>query len=232
MNSLEGKVVLVTGAKGGLGTHVTNALLSAGATVAGVSRSINDSDFLHPRFAGIPAELSSSEAAQSVASAVAARFGRVDVLVHLVGGFAGGVRVADTDESTLEQMLDLNLRSAFYIIKAVLPYMREQRKGRLIGVGSRAAVDGNAGAGAYSASKAALIVMMRAVAAENSDRCISANVVLPGTMNTSTNRVANPNADTSKWVEPAQVANLIVGLAGDDLAQVNGAAIPIYGREV
>ena len=232
MNSLEGKVVLVTGAKGGLGTHVTNALLSAGATVAGVSRSINDSDFLHPRFAGIPAELCSSEAARSVASAVAARFERVDVLVHLVGGFAGGVPVADTDESTLEQMLDLNLRSAFYIIKAVLPYMREQRKGRLIGVGSRAAVDGNACAGAYSASKAALIVMMRAVAAENSDRCISANVVLPGTMNTPANRAANPNADTSKWVEPVQVANLIVGLASDDLAQVNGAAIPIYGREV
>jgi NAD(P)-dependent dehydrogenase (short-subunit alcohol dehydrogenase family) len=129
-------------------------------------------------------------------------------------------------------MLDLNLRSAFYIIKAVLPYMREQRKGRLIGVGSRAAVDGNACAGAYSASKAALIVMMRAVAAENSDRCISANVVLPGTMSTPANRAANPNADTSKWVEPVQVANLIVGLASDDLAQVNGAAIPIYGREV
>ena len=232
MNSLEGKVVLVTGAKGGLGTCVTDALLSAGATVAGVSRSIKDSDFPHAGFAGIPAELSSSEAARSVASAVAAKFGRLDVLVHLVGGFAGGVPVVDTDDSTLEQMLDLNLRSAFYIIKAVLPYMCEQRKGSLIAVGSRAAVDGNAGAGAYSASKAALIAMMRAVAAENSDRCISANVVLPGTMNTSANRVANPNADTSKWVEPAQVANLIVGLASDDLAQVNGAAIPIYGREV
>jgi NAD(P)-dependent dehydrogenase (short-subunit alcohol dehydrogenase family) len=232
MNSLEGKITLVTGAKGGLGTYVTNALLSAGATVAGVSRSIKDSDFPHPGFAGIPAELSSSEAARSVASAVAIRFGRLDVLVHLVGGFAGGVPVGDTDESTFEQMLDLNLRSAFYMTKAVLPYMREQRKGRLIGVGSRAAVDGNAGAGAYSASKAALIAMMRAVAAENSDRCISANVVLPGTMNTPANRAASPGADTSRWVEPIQVANLIVGLASDELAQVNGAAIPIFGREV
>ena len=232
MNSLEGKVVLVTGAKGGLGTYVTNALLSAGATVAGVSRSIQDSDFPHAGFAGIPAELSSSEAARSVASAVAVKFGRIDVLVHLVGGFAGGVAVADTEDTTFEQMLDLNLRSAFYIIKAVLPHMRAQRKGRLVGIGSRAAVEGNASAGAYSASKAALIAMMRAVASENSDRCIAANVVLPGTMNTPANRATNPNADTSKWVEPAQVANFIVGLASDDLAQVNGAAIPIYGREV
>ena len=225
-------MALVTGAKGGLGTFVTNALLSAGATVAGVSRSIKDCDFPHAGFAGIPAELSSSEATRAVASAVVSKFGRINVLVHLVGGFAGGVTVGDTDDETLDRMLDLNLRSAFYMIKAVLPYMREQRNGRLIGVGSRAAVDGNAGAGAYSASKAALIAMMRAVAAENSDRCISANLVLPGTMNTSANRVANPNADTSKWVEPAQVTNLIVGLASDDLAQVNGAAIPIYGSEV
>lgn len=232
MNSFEGKVTLVTGAKGGLGTSVTSALLSAGATVAGVSRSIKDSDFPHPGFVGIPAELSSSEAARSVASAVVAKFGRIDVLVHLVGGFAGGAAISDTDDATFEQMLDLNLRSAFYMIKAVLPYMREQRKGRLIGVGSRAAVDGNAGTGAYSASKAALIAMMRAVAAENSDLCISANVVLPGTMNTSANRAADPNADTSRWVEPVQVANLIVGLASDELAQVNGAAIPVYGREV
>src|SRR5262245_38094615 len=105
MNSLEGKVVLVTGAKGGLGTYVTDALLSAGATVAGVSRSIKDYDFPHPGFVGIPAELSSSEAARSVASAIVAKFGRIDVLVHLVGGFAGGVMVADTDDATLEQML-------------------------------------------------------------------------------------------------------------------------------
>lgn len=232
MLSLEGKVALITGARGGLGTFVTNAFLEAGATVAGVSRSMKDSDFPHPEFVGIPAELSTSDAARSVAAGVLSRFGRIDILVHLLGAFAGGVPVAETDDKTFEQMIDLNLRSTFYITKAVLPHMRNGSGGRLVAVGSRAAVDGNAGAGAYSASKAALIAMMRAIAAENSDRCISANVVLPGTMDTPANRAAMPTADVSKWVQPSQVANLIVALATDGLSQVNGAVVPVYGREL
>ena len=232
MNSLEGKVALITGAKGGLGTYVTNAFLDAGATVAGVSRSIKDTDFPNSGFAAVPAELSSSEAARSVATAVLSRFGRIDILVHVLGGFAGGVSVSDTDDKTFEQMIDLNLRSAFNIVRAVLPQMRDRREGRLIAVGSRAGVESSPGAGAYAASKAALISLMRTVAAENADRCISANVVLPGTMDTPANRAATPGADYTKWVQPAQVANLILDLAGDRLAQVNGAAIPVYGREV
>ena len=96
MNGLQGKVVLVTGAKGGLGTFVTNAFLEAGATVAGASRSIQDSDFAHPRFAAFPAELSSPDSARPLVAGVLNRFGKLDVLVHTVGGFTGGSSVADT----------------------------------------------------------------------------------------------------------------------------------------
>lgn len=103
MNGLQGKVVVITGAKGGLGSFVTNAFLEAGATVAGVSRSIQDSDFEHPRFTAFPAELASAESARPLVAAVMARFGKLDVLVHTVGGYAGGLPVADTDEGTLEQ---------------------------------------------------------------------------------------------------------------------------------
>ena len=113
MQSMEGKIVLVTGAKGGLGTYVTEAFLGAGATVAGVSRSIRQSDFAHPAFAAFPAELSSGEAARQLVEAVTARFARVDALIHVMGGFAGGQSVADTDDATVEKMLDLNYRSAF-----------------------------------------------------------------------------------------------------------------------
>src|SRR4051794_11143228 len=102
MNSLEGKVVIITGAKGGLGTFVTEAFLAAGARVAGVSRSIQPSDFPHPEFTAIPAELSSGDAARKLASDVNERFGRIDALVHVMGGFAGGQSVADTDDATLE----------------------------------------------------------------------------------------------------------------------------------
>jgi NAD(P)-dependent dehydrogenase (short-subunit alcohol dehydrogenase family) len=232
MNGLQGKVALITGAKGGLGTFATNGFLEAGANVAGTSRSIRDTDFEHPRFIAIPGELSTIETASAIAGAAIAHFGRIDILVHTVGGFAGGVPVTDTDENTLEQMLAVNLRSAFVAVRAVLPHMREQGGGRVIAIGSRAAVDGNANAGAYSASKAALIALMRAVAVENKDRGIAANVILPGTMDTPANRAASPSADFTRWVSPVQVARTIVWLASDEHGQVSGAAIPVYGAEL
>lgn len=226
------KVVLITGAKGGLGSSVTEAFLAAGATVVGVSRSIRQEDFGNPQFLAFPAELTDSQAAQSVVDFVVGRAGRIDVLVHLVGGYAGGKSVADTDDSTLDEMLNMNLKSAFLIIRASLAQMRGQKSGHIITVGSRAAVEPAANAGAYSASKAALVALTRVIAKENAALGISANAILPGTMDTSANRKTMPKSDFSKWVKPSQVAQLILSLASDELSQVSGAAIPIYGSEL
>src|SRR5215831_3881787 len=104
MSPLEGKVTLVTGAKGGLGSFVTEAFLASGAKVIGVSRSIQASDFSHPEFSAMPAELSSGETARKLVEDAAARFGRIDALVHVMGGFAGGLSVAETDDVTFEKM--------------------------------------------------------------------------------------------------------------------------------
>ena len=101
---MEGKVVLVTGANGGLGTHVTQALLDASATVIGTSRKIQQCDFSSPSFTALPAEISNSEGARSLVDQVVARFGRLDVLAHTVGGFAGGQSIADTDDATFQRM--------------------------------------------------------------------------------------------------------------------------------
>ena len=232
MNTLEGKITLITGAKGGLGSFVTEAFLAAGAKVVGVSRSIQARDFAHPNFHAMPAELSTGEAARTLCDSVVARFGRIDALVHVMGGFAGGKPVAETDDATLEKMLDLNYRAAFFIARAVLPHMRRQGSGRILAVASRQAVEPGAMVGAYSASKAALVSLIRTIALENKDRGISANTVLPGTMDTPANRTGDPTADVSQWVEPSQVAALLVHLASDAGAQVTGASIPIYGKQV
>jgi NAD(P)-dependent dehydrogenase (short-subunit alcohol dehydrogenase family) len=232
MNMLEGKITLVTGAKGGLGSFVTEAFLAAGAKVIGVSRSIQAGDFSHPEFHAMPAELSSGDAAQKLSDAVLAQFGRIDALVHVMGGFAGGKSVAETDDATFEKMLDLNYRAAFFIARAVLPQMRQQGSGRILAVASRQAVEPAATVGAYSASKAALVALIRTIALENKDRCISANTVLPGTMDTPGNRAGDPKGESSQWVQPSQVAGLLVHLASDAGAQVTGAAIPIYGKQV
>ena len=229
MPVLDNKVALITGAKGGLGGFVTEAFLQAGATVAGVSRSIQASDFPNPRFTAISAELSNGDAARQLAASVAERWGRIDILVHLVGGFAGGQPVHETDDETLDRLLDMNLKSAFHVARAVLPHMRNQGGGRILAIGSRAAVEPSPGAGVYAASKAALVSLIRTIAAENKDRCISANVILPGTMDTPANRKSDPGADYSKWVQPSQVANLLITLAADSASQVSGAVLPIYG---
>jgi NAD(P)-dependent dehydrogenase (short-subunit alcohol dehydrogenase family) len=227
--SLQNKVALVTGANGGLGTSVTQALLDAGATVVGVSRNIRQADFNYPSFVAMAAELSTGEAANKLVEQVVSRFGRIDVLAHLVGGFAGGKTIAETDDATFDSMLDLNLRIAFYVLRSVIPQMLRAGSGRIVAIASRAAEDPGPGVGAYSASKAALVSLVRTVALENKDVGITANVILPGTIDTPANRKAMPGADIRTWVQPASIAALIVWLAGEAGKDVNGAVIPVYG---
>ena len=223
------KTALVTGANGGLGTHVTQALLDAGFAVAGVAPKIQQSDFNHSNFTALPATIDSLDAAKKLADAVIARFGKIGVLAHLVGGFAGGQSIADTDDATFQRMFNMNVSSAFHVLRAVIPHMRRAGAGRIIAIGSRAAEDPGASVGAYSASKAALVSLIRTVAIENKDAGITANVILPGTMDTPANRKDMPGADASQWVQPASVASLILWLAGDAGKDVTGAAMPVYG---
>src|SRR5271157_1282548 len=229
---MQGKVILVTGASGGLGAYVTQGFLEAGATVIGTSRKIQQADFDNPSFTAVPAEISSREGAKVLVDQVVARFGKLDVLAHTVGGFAGGQSIADTDDATFQRMLDLNLNSVFHILRATIPVLRQTGNGRIIAIGSRAALEPAAGIGAYSASKAAMVSLIRTVALENKDAGLTANVILPGTMDTPANRRSIPNADFSKWVRPSTVASLMTWLAGDAGKDINGAVIPVYGRDV
>ena len=228
---MKGKVVLVTGANGGLGNHVTRAFLDAGATVVGTSRKIQQSDFNNPNFTAFAAEISTREGAKVLVDQVVARFGKLDVLAHTVGGFAGGQSIADTDDAIFQRMLDLNLNCVFHILRAAVPPLRQSGNGRIIAIGSRAALEPGPGVGAYSASKAAMVSLLKTVALENRDAGLTANVILPGTMDTPANRTAIPNADVSKWVQPATVAELVVWLAGEAGKDVNGAVIPVYGKD-
>src|SRR5215471_9578228 len=177
---MTGKIALVTGANGGLGVHVTQALLATGATVVGLAPRIQQSDFDHPNFIALAAAIASLESARRAVDTIIARCSRIDILAHLVGGFAGGQSVAETDDATFQRMLELNLDSAFHILRAVIPAMRKAGGGRIIATASRAAEDPGPRVGAYSASKAALVSLIRTVARENKDAGITANVLLPG----------------------------------------------------
>jgi len=229
---MKGKIAVVTGANGGLGSYVTKALLDAGAAVVGVSRKIQQSEFDSALFTALPAEISTAAGASGAVRSVVDRFGRVDIVVHTVGGFAGGQSIAETDDATFQRMLAVNLNSTFYLLRAVLPTMRKTGKGRIVAIGSRAALEPGARVGAYSVSKAAMVSLIKTVALENKDVGLTANVILPATIDTPANRTAMPNADYSKWVQPASIAALIVWLVSDNGRDVNGAAIPVYGSDI
>lgn len=227
---MKDKVVWVTGAKGGLGTSVTQRFLDSGATVVGSSRSIEPADFPHPHFVAHSVDFVSAEEVGRAAEEITSRLGRVDALVHLVGGYAGGKSVAETDDATWERMRDLNLTSAFHVLRAVIPKMRERQHGRIVAVGSLTATQPRAGVGAYVTFKSALFSLVQTVAVENRGAGITANLVLPGTMDTPGNREAMPKANFSTWVQPDEVASLILWLIADQAAQVTGIAFPVPER--
>jgi len=228
---MSGKIVLVTGANGGLGTFVTRAFLEAGATVIGTSLKIQQDAVANPNFTALPSDISKVDDAKHLVEKIGRKFGRLNVLAHTVGGFAGGQTVAETDDETFQRMLDMNLIATFHILRAAIPLLVRNGDSRIIAIGSRQALEPGENVGAYSASKAAMVSLIQTVALENKTVGLKANVILPGTMDTAANRQAMPKADFSKWVQPSSVASLMVWLAGDGGRDVNGAVIPVYGPE-
>ena len=205
------RVAVVTGATGGLGAAVVQALGRAGHDVRGVTR--KDADV--------------TDAAQ--VDVFFARLPRVDVLVNVAGGFAGGKPTHETDLDTWDGMLDLNLRSAFLCCSAAIPKMLAANFGRIVNVSSRTAVQPAAGLSAYNVSKAGVVALTHTLAAELRGHNVTANVVLPSVIDTPSNRAGMPNADHSKWVKPEDIAAVILDLVSDHWGIVSGAAIPVYG---
>ena len=124
----ENRIVLITGAKGGLGSFVTEAFLAAGDTVIGTSKSIQASDFSNPRFVAMASDLTDPASTSHLVDCVMQRFRRIDVLVHVMGGFSGGKPIGETDDATWDRMMNLNLRSGFNILRAVIPPMRASQR--------------------------------------------------------------------------------------------------------
>jgi NAD(P)-dependent dehydrogenase (short-subunit alcohol dehydrogenase family) len=186
-------VVLITGAGGGLGPTVVRTFENSGATVIAATR--KSADLTDP--VQVKRLIDSIE--------------RIDALVHLAGGFAGGA-VHETDDETWTRMMDMNLRSAFHVFRAVIPHMRKAGRGRIVAIGSRAAVDLTPGIAAYAAAKAGLASLVRSISLENKDLGITANAILPSTIGVS--------------VQPQTIANLALYLVSDAAAEITGVSIP------
>ncbi len=233
MAQLAGRVAIVTGAAGNLGRAVTDALLAHGARVAQVDRDAAALRAVSPasdRTATFVADLLDSDSVAQMAADVKDRFGRVDILANIAGGFAMGPPLYETADAAWEQMLNLNARSVFYCCRAVIPLLLAAGGGRIVNISARAAREGQPRMAPYCAAKAAVITLTESLAAEHKDDRITVNCILPGTIDTPQNRSAMPDQEFDRWVSPAALAEVIVFLVSDAASCVTGAAIPVYGR--
>jgi NAD(P)-dependent dehydrogenase (short-subunit alcohol dehydrogenase family) len=234
MSLLAGRVALVTGGTGALGQAVTLRLLAEGATVGVPWVVEQEHEALRGRLDAASrqrlltarADVTDPAALSSVVETLRSRHGRLDILIALVGGFAPGGLV-ETDRPTWERMLNLNLTSAFTATRTVAPHMVAAGHGRIVTIGSRAVVPPAGGFIAYTVAKAGVIAMTLALAQELKGSGVTANCVLPNTMDTPANRAAMPDSDRRGWVPVESVADGIAFLVRDDSGHVTGTLLAI-----
>lgn len=234
MFDFTGKVAVVTGADGALGRVVVRAFLDAGARVAAVdlreeSLRAAGANLPADQLAMFAADLADDASVARMIAGAAERFGRVDVLANVAGGFAMGKRVHEAAPADWDAMLDMNAKSVFLACRAVIPLMLRQGGGRIVNVGARAAFEAKGRMAPYIVSKMAVVRLTEVLAREYREDNINVNCVLPGTLDTPRNRADMPQADFSKWVPPGALADVILFLASDAARAVHGAAVPVYG---
>jgi len=234
---VEQPVAVITGGTGELGIEVARRLVNRGFRL-GVTYLVPDEanafeEALHISEDGLllrRCDCSDRAAIGEFMAEVVDRFGGLNVLTSLVGGWSGGRDVEETDDFHFDRMIDVNLRSAFYSARAALSYLREAEWGRIILIGSRAAIEPAPGQAAYNIAKAGVIALARTIAQEVNDAPVTANVVLPSVIDTPAFRELVPFGDYVDWPTPQEIAQVIDFLASPDSSVINGAMIPAYGK--
>jgi NAD(P)-dependent dehydrogenase (short-subunit alcohol dehydrogenase family) len=224
--------VLVAGGTGALGAAVLRDLLEAGHPVAATGVVDRERERVEEELGGVEglalvrADLMEPDAAAAAVESVE----DLGAVVNLVGGFAGGRNVHETEPEEFERMLRLNLRPGFLLARAAMPRLVAAGGGAFVGVSARAAVRPFAGAAGYVAAKAAVLAFIQALDAEYREQGVRCNAILPSVIDTPANRAAMPDADHSKWVPPEQIARVVRFLVSEESAPTSGAAVPVYGR--
>lgn len=233
MNNFDSKTFVVTGAAGHLGQAVAAKLIQRGARLVLMDR---DAQALRRAFGAaseallLEVDLLDRGAVRAGVDEALRRFGRMDGVCHVAGGFRMGEAVHETSPETWDFLMDLNARSFVNVASEVIPHLIRGGGGKVVSIGAAAALKAAAHMGAYAASKSALIRLTEAMSAELRDQNINVNCVLPSIIDTPDNRKAMPEADMSRWVTPDALADVIAFLASDAARAIHGAALPVTGR--
>lgn len=230
-------VVLITGATGPVGRAAAARFAADGARIALVGTHPGRLEAVErelglpeDRVLAVPGDLRDGEAARAVAGAVEARFGRIDVLLHLVGGWTGGTAVVDLDPDEVRRMLDQHLWTTLHVVQAVVPGMVARGFGRVLAVSSPLAVNpGPRGAG-YAMAKAAEEVLLRSVARETAGSGVTANLLVVRAIDARHERESAPTARNAAWTTPEEAAEALAFLASPAAAAITGTRIPLDGR--
>jgi NAD(P)-dependent dehydrogenase (short-subunit alcohol dehydrogenase family) len=227
------RTVMLTGAAGNLGRAVAGAFAERGANLVLVDRRREQlaqtfgAESAKRLFAAV--DLLDQAQVDAAVKAACERFGSIDVLANIAGGFRMGEAVHETSDATWNFLFDINARTVLHASRAVVPQMIANGGGRIVNIGAHSALKGVAGMGAYCAAKSAVIRLTESMAAELRTKNINVNCVLPTIIDTPENRAAMPKADPALWVAPNDLANTIVYLASDEARAIHGAALPVTG---
>jgi NAD(P)-dependent dehydrogenase (short-subunit alcohol dehydrogenase family) len=228
----EGDVVLVTGVGGALGGAVARAFDDAGATVCGADVVTPDSeDFLLEETSRIEfyqGDFTDEDEVADVVESIVDDHGRLDALCNIAGTWRGGDPIHETDAGTFDFLFDVNLKTMFLASKHALPHLQET-EGAIVSISSRSSLEGGEGDGIYRATKAGVRLLTETIAAENQGT-VRANAVMPSVIDTPMNREMMPDADFEKWVDPRDIAAMLLVLCSDAATVTSGAAIPVYGE--
>lgn len=229
--------VVITGGTGGLGTALVRRLVGEDYRLAVTYLLPDEARAFEEEFdvdddAMILTRVDATnpEAVSSLFKSIADKWGEIHALVSLVGGWAGGRDVEETDDVRFERMLDLNLRSAFYAVRAAVPYLKEAGWGRVVLVGSRGAVDYPEGQAAFNIAKAGVVALGKSLAQELEGTGVTSNVLMPSVIDTPVTRSSLPFADYVNWPTPDEIAAVAQFMLSEDSGVMNGALVPVYGR--
>ncbi len=234
--TLKDKVVVISGASGGLGQVATHVFADAGAKLALLGRSADKLDAMatdlgieKEKYFSIGLDVSDAKAVAQAADDIVRRFGTIDIFINLVGGWIGGKQVLDTDIEEIDSMLQQHVRTSYVLIKAFLPQMKANGWGRLLAVSSPSAMRPPGGNSPYAIGKAAMEALMLSLAEELKGSGVTANVVQVNSIDVKHDRINNPSKKNKFWTTPEEISATLLHLCTEEAGMINGARIPLYG---